>query len=194
MSKESEPEKQPPSSEKSLWETIKEPFKQVQDSYRSLDIKGTIEKYREKINHDVIENPTLKKMQQLPHKPKEISAEIDKELRTLSIKFNENYPYAASMCRSHPTLILGSFLTVCIFPLWTRRKYSIVISCCLRIFFRYILNCVHYVANSFKTVAKSAVALTLLGQGTLEVINYQWSHELSKPKDFLDDGKDKNKH
>jgi hypothetical protein len=169
MSKESEPEKQPPSSEKSLWETIKEPFKQVRDSYRSLDIKGTIEKYREKINHDVIENPTLKKMQQLPHKPKEISTEIDKELRTLSIKFNENYPYAASMCRSHPTLILGSFLAVCIFPLWTR-------------------------PNSFKTVAKSAVALTLLGQGTLEVINYQWSHELPKPKDFLDDGKDKNKH
>lgn len=114
-----EPETQP-ASEKSLWETIKGSFKQVQNSYRSLDIKGTIEQCRENINHDIFENPTLKQLQHLPNKPNEIAAEIDQELRAVSIKFNESYPYAASMCRSHPALVLGTFLAVSIFPLWRR--------------------------------------------------------------------------
>lgn len=40
-----------------------------------------------------------------------------------------------------------------------------------------------FTASKFRTVAKSIVGFSLLGQGSLELINYQWRHDLNKPAD-----------
>jgi hypothetical protein len=101
-------------------EIVTDAFAQAQSWYRSVDIKGTVATYREKINNDVFGNPTLKQIEQWPHKPKEVAAEIDRDLRALSTKFNDQFPYAASMCRSHTGLVLGSFVAITVLPVWSR--------------------------------------------------------------------------
>lgn len=113
----------PRGQEKSVWQNIKEPIDEVYSWYRSVDIKATVGKYREKINQDVFDNPTLKRIEHWPHKPKEVSAEIDRDLRSVSLKFNESFPYTASMCRSHPALVLGSFIALTTLPIWSRGTF-----------------------------------------------------------------------
>lgn len=110
--------------EKNVLQNVSDYYNQALFWYRNIDVKGTVGKYRENINQVVFDNPILKQIEHWPHKPKEVAAEIDRDLRAVSVKFNDSFPYAASMCRSHSTFVLGSFLAITILPLWGRGTYK----------------------------------------------------------------------
>lgn len=113
-----------------MWQNVTTEFNSALSWYRNLDIKATVGKYREQINENVFDNPTLKRLEHLPRKPREMSAELDRDLRAVSTSFNDAYPYAASLCRSHSSLMLGSFLLVTVLPIWLRGMLMTCFSVC----------------------------------------------------------------
>lgn len=95
----------------------------LQDAYRKLEIRETISRYRQRFDSEVINHKYMKQLRELPEKPKEIKASIEKELVCISTQLNDRFPYATTVCRSHPELIVASLVGFVAIPLWSRRKW-----------------------------------------------------------------------
>lgn len=78
------------------------------DKYNAFQLEGEVSKVRSKVNDSLSTlDPVLKAVAPLAHDPFEYGRRLTQRTYELSEDMNKRSPYAASLCRSHGSLVVG---------------------------------------------------------------------------------------
>jgi hypothetical protein len=152
-----------------IWADFKDGVGNLRDAFESIDIKESVRVRRELLNSAIEKNFLLAESMKVAMHPEALMKDVHAGLYDVSTKINQQFPYQASLCRTHDYLLVSTVAVLVSFPLLS--KYSILFAIApMR------SPCQTLLGVSKKAAFFSAIFTGALTKGATSVVNYKWEY------------------
>jgi hypothetical protein len=100
----------------SILTTLREIYDEVSSKIESFDLHAHVSRGREVINDKLLDNKIVQEVLELTIHPKQFASDVQSQWYECSSKFNEQFPYYASLARTQGPLIIGASTLIVAVP------------------------------------------------------------------------------